>query len=594
MENMDKFKKDDFTVKVDELTKLRIVVKVSDELTKNHRTGEKKKDIERGFMCEDKSDPTFCPVENFITYKSRLNPDNPWFFQDPKPTVVTDGVWYTKKKLGYNRLSSFMPMISEKAELSQVYTNHDIRATGITVLSRLGFKSADIMEVSGHRSVSSLTIYQKTSREDRLKCSIALMQCMHKPLSKVDGPRLDLAEMKEQQEIEGNISPEEPEEPEIFTTPIDPQPAGVLGNPNPSNIHFEYREPSPRTKKRLIDSKKRFDQKRAKQPLRDYLLPVPTQQTSDPPQQRYKPKIDDPPLPSLDAPFVPLNSAYNNSLNMPDPYFALRQREIAEDAQKKRRQQFLEYTQNKRRQQEDEMMRHQSAMMEQYQAKRMREQQQLVQQQQILQHEERLREEAKLQNQRRKEQTLQRLTQKSSKSNATDFKPRMLRLLPDPTPKTATFKQPIPAQQVSISTSAANTSKSSDEEFVTPPSTPNTSLQSESHGNDSALQLEEMPSFSDIDDNELLDIAQQLEAENMTMAPITPVPPPLTSPRAALPARYSGIGNTPIDSTINYDDLQQISLSQPVNQSFQRFNTNRQSMFNGCQISEIHFHVHKK
>ena len=56
----------------------------------------------------------------------RINP------QDPD-------VWYSKKHFGKNPLSTFMPDLSKKAELSQIYTNHSIRSTGITVLTNDNF-----------------------------------------------------------------------------------------------------------------------------------------------------------------------------------------------------------------------------------------------------------------------------------------------------------------------------------------------------------------------------------------------------------------------------------------------------------------------
>ena len=55
-----------------------------------------------------------------------------------------------------------MSELSEKCNLSQIYTNHSIRATGATLLSKhkYGFGDAQIM---------SLTTYQRIYTEDKIK-----------------------------------------------------------------------------------------------------------------------------------------------------------------------------------------------------------------------------------------------------------------------------------------------------------------------------------------------------------------------------------------------------------------------------------------
>ena len=52
-----------------------------------------------------------------------------------------------------------MKEISEKAELSVVYTNHCLRATTSTVLANEGIDSWNICAVTGHRNVQSLESY---------------------------------------------------------------------------------------------------------------------------------------------------------------------------------------------------------------------------------------------------------------------------------------------------------------------------------------------------------------------------------------------------------------------------------------------------
>jgi len=52
-----------------------------------------------------------------------------------------------------------MCRLSRMANLSQIYTNHCIRAIAITTLSDVGFETRPIMTVSGHRNESSVRCY---------------------------------------------------------------------------------------------------------------------------------------------------------------------------------------------------------------------------------------------------------------------------------------------------------------------------------------------------------------------------------------------------------------------------------------------------
>ena len=62
-----------------------------------------------------------------------------------------------------------MKEISKECELSVMYNNHSIRSTGVTVLTRQDFMNSEIMSVTGHKSVQSLSIYQKTASKQKLE-----------------------------------------------------------------------------------------------------------------------------------------------------------------------------------------------------------------------------------------------------------------------------------------------------------------------------------------------------------------------------------------------------------------------------------------
>ena len=143
-----------------------------DELTKNYRDLE---NIVSGVMPENKTDP-MCPVQSFRTYIEHLNPENNFMWQKALNKIDSEqlNIWYSKKNISKNPLSTFMSDLSRLAKLSQIYTNHSIRSTGITVLMNNRFSNADIMSVSGHKKVQSLSVYQKTDEKKKVQMGKAL------------------------------------------------------------------------------------------------------------------------------------------------------------------------------------------------------------------------------------------------------------------------------------------------------------------------------------------------------------------------------------------------------------------------------------
>ena len=158
-------------------TEMWYVYKDQDELTKNHKNiGEKIS----GFMPENRDDP-LCPVKSFRKYLEHLNPENNFLWQSPldKINLETTNIWYSKQHLGKNTLGNFMQDVSKECKLSKKYTNHSIRVTGATVLTRQNFSASEIMSITGHKSVQSLTRYQRT--QDIQK--IAMGNVMHQALT---------------------------------------------------------------------------------------------------------------------------------------------------------------------------------------------------------------------------------------------------------------------------------------------------------------------------------------------------------------------------------------------------------------------------
>ena len=64
-------------------------------------------------------------------------------------------------------LDSFVADITQAVDLTERYTNQYLRSTAITILGRLGYGNKQIRSVSGHKSSSSLEMYQKANNQEK-------------------------------------------------------------------------------------------------------------------------------------------------------------------------------------------------------------------------------------------------------------------------------------------------------------------------------------------------------------------------------------------------------------------------------------------
>ena len=143
---------------------MKYIKKDIDEQTKNQQED---MTFVTGIMPEVPNSP-MCPVSSYLKYLSKLHPRCEYLWQQVKNDVQDQDVWYKPLKIGKNPLASFMSRVSHSADLSQLYTNHSIRVTGTTLLGRYDFSDKQIMSVSGHRSVNSLSVYKKVSDQEKI------------------------------------------------------------------------------------------------------------------------------------------------------------------------------------------------------------------------------------------------------------------------------------------------------------------------------------------------------------------------------------------------------------------------------------------
>ena len=187
-ENIHLFEQDTFSVRLDVETNIKYVTKEKDEMMKNHK--ETSTDLVTGVMPEIPGSK-YCPVRSFEIYLQHLNPDCKWLWQKPRTNEELEKrpseIWYCNMKIGPNPLAAFMSRISRDAKLSKNYTNHCIRVTGCTFLTRNKFAPNQIMAISGHHSLNSLAIYQKVSNNEKLTMGMTMNYFMN-----TDQPQLNL------------------------------------------------------------------------------------------------------------------------------------------------------------------------------------------------------------------------------------------------------------------------------------------------------------------------------------------------------------------------------------------------------------------
>ena len=104
-----------------------------------------------------------CPVASFKKYLDKLNPKREALWQRSLDSFTENSpTWYMDQPLGKNTLGNMLKTICEQSGLNDIYTNHYLRATSITVLDFNKFEARDIMAVSSHRSVIPKKIQKKT------------------------------------------------------------------------------------------------------------------------------------------------------------------------------------------------------------------------------------------------------------------------------------------------------------------------------------------------------------------------------------------------------------------------------------------------
>ena len=117
--------------------------------TKNYQGGSRQgdQDYHDVRMYETDVNSLLDPVNSYEFYISKLNPGIGPLFQTPKKVYDANGCWLICESLGKNVITNIIPTLSRKAALSQVYTNHCVRASTVTALQRAGIEGRRIYQL---------------------------------------------------------------------------------------------------------------------------------------------------------------------------------------------------------------------------------------------------------------------------------------------------------------------------------------------------------------------------------------------------------------------------------------------------------------
>lgn len=97
------------------------------------------------------------------------------FYLKPKQETPKNptSTWFTAVPIGRNTLQEMMKRISTEANLGQQFTNHSLRAYGVSKLFQANVPEKLIMERSGHRSLDGVGQYERTGALQELQvCNI--------------------------------------------------------------------------------------------------------------------------------------------------------------------------------------------------------------------------------------------------------------------------------------------------------------------------------------------------------------------------------------------------------------------------------------
>ena len=120
-----------------------------------------------------------CHVLLLDKYLSKIPPEakkKDIFYLKPKSEAPQNVLepWYTAIPFGKNVLYSMMKTMAAEAQLDRKFTNHSLRAYGVTKLFKENVPEKLIMDRSGHRTIDGVRQYERVSDQQQFEVCRAL------------------------------------------------------------------------------------------------------------------------------------------------------------------------------------------------------------------------------------------------------------------------------------------------------------------------------------------------------------------------------------------------------------------------------------
>ena len=144
------------------------------------RTGESTGDVRKVspkmFATDDERNPVaFYKIYAQKRPSSMMDPDSPFYIAPrtvPLGNPITDQ-WFIKQKVGEKKLGNLLKSMAKKGGLNpdKRLTNHSARKHLVHKLRDADVSPTDIMQISGHKNVTSISNYSNMSERQQKKCS---------------------------------------------------------------------------------------------------------------------------------------------------------------------------------------------------------------------------------------------------------------------------------------------------------------------------------------------------------------------------------------------------------------------------------------
>ena len=121
----------------------------------------KNKAVKSYAVCESER----CLVRILDFFKSKIPGDPKAFYLRPleKTRSDPDKPWFSNIPVGINTLNRIVHKLFDGVDCEQTYTNHSLRATSASRLFAKGVPEKIVAERTGHRSLTSLRAYERTT-----------------------------------------------------------------------------------------------------------------------------------------------------------------------------------------------------------------------------------------------------------------------------------------------------------------------------------------------------------------------------------------------------------------------------------------------